>query len=90
MIIEKKIWPKYFDLIRSGKKNVEVRVADFDISKGDELLLREYDPEKKEYTGRKIKKKAGNINLIKGDEAIKMFLPEKIKENGFYIIELKD
>src|SRR4030043_621896 len=57
MIVKKKIPPKYFDLISSGKKKFELRVADFDIKVGDTLLLEEYDPKKKIYTGRKLEKK---------------------------------
>lgn len=56
-IIEKKIWPRYFELVESGKKRCEVRLADFRIKEGDTLILREWDPKKKEYTGRKIKRK---------------------------------
>ena len=56
-IIEKKIWPKYFKLVKSGKKKFELRLADFGIRVGDNLILKEWDPKKKEYTGRKIKKK---------------------------------
>ena len=35
MIIKKKIWPEFFELIKSGKKKFELRVADFDIKEGD-------------------------------------------------------
>jgi len=28
--IEKKVWPEYFQAIVEGKKNFEVRLADFD------------------------------------------------------------
>ncbi|MCD6279632.1 DUF3850 domain-containing protein [Candidatus Micrarchaeota archaeon] len=47
-VIEKKIWPKYFELIQQGKKTFEIRLADFEIKEGDVLLLKEWDPEKKE------------------------------------------
>ena len=29
MKIEKKIWPEYFDDVKSGKKKFELRLADF-------------------------------------------------------------
>jgi len=35
MIIKKKIWPEFFELIKSGKKKFELRVVDFDIKEGD-------------------------------------------------------
>lgn len=54
MEIRKKIWPEYFELIKSGKKRFELRVDDFDVKDGDTLVLEEWDPGTKEYTGRKI------------------------------------
>lgn len=57
MKIHKKTWPKYFQEILDGKKKFEVRLADFDIKEGDILILEEYDPKKKEYTRRTMKKK---------------------------------
>lgn len=41
MIIKKKIWPKFFEEVKSGKKKFEVRVADFNIKEGDTLILEE-------------------------------------------------
>ena len=84
-IIEKKVWPKSFNLIKSRKKKFELRVADFKIKKGDVLILREWDPKKKLYTGREVKKGARfvfkfNLNDF-GQEEI-------IKRHGLYVIEL--
>lgn len=85
MIIKKKIWPNFYKLVKSGKKNCELRVADFKVKKGDVLLLEEYDPEKKKYTGRKIKKKVKYIFKFKMND----FGQEKIiKRHGIYVIEL--
>jgi len=39
--IKKKIWTEYFELIESGKKRFELRLADFDIKEGDILILQE-------------------------------------------------
>ena len=38
--IHKKIWPKWFNLIKKGKKNVEFRLADFKLKEGDTLVLK--------------------------------------------------
>lgn len=46
-----KIWPEYFNAVREGRKNFEVRKADRDYKTGDVLYLREWDPDTKEYTG---------------------------------------
>ncbi len=54
MIHELKTWPKYYLAIIDGNKNFEVRKADRDFKVGDTLLLQEYDPEKKEYTGEEV------------------------------------
>ena len=51
-IIEKKTWPEFFRKVKSGQKNVELRLADFKIKKGDILVLREWNPKKESYTGK--------------------------------------
>lgn len=52
--INKKVWPEYFEKIISGKKKLELRLADFEVNEGDTLVLEEWDKDKQEYTGRKI------------------------------------
>lgn len=37
MIIEKKVWPEYFQTILDGKKKFELRIADFECNVGDTL-----------------------------------------------------
>jgi len=54
--IEKKVWPEFFEKILSGEKTFELRLADFKCKPGDILILKEYDPQTKKYTGRTIKK----------------------------------
>lgn len=49
---ELKAWPTFFEPVFAGKKNWEVRVNDRDFKSGDVLLLREWDPEAKRFTGR--------------------------------------
>ena len=57
MIIEKKVWPEYFEKILSGNKKYELRLADFECNPGDVLVLKEWSPKTKQYTGRVIEKK---------------------------------
>jgi hypothetical protein len=52
--IHKKVWREYFEKIISGKKKLELRLADFEINEGDTLVLEEWDKDKKDYTGRRI------------------------------------
>jgi len=86
MIIKKKCWPEIFELVKSGKKKFDLRLADFDIQEGDTLVLEEWDPETKKYTGRNIKKKAEYV--LKFD--LNKFGQEKeIKEKGLLVIQLK-
>ena len=86
MEIRKKIWPKYFDLVASGKKNFEVRLADFEVNEGDVLILEEWDPERKEYTGRKIEKK---VKYLAKTKDFPFWKEEDIEKYGFQIIGLE-
>ena len=83
--IKKKIWPEYFDLVSSGKKRFELRLADFDIAEGDTLLLEEWDPKIKEYTGRTIEKKVSFLLKFRLDD---FGQEQEIKEKGLLVIQL--
>lgn len=54
MIHELKCWPKFFDASWAGHKPFEIRIDDRDYRIGDSVILREYDPESKKYSGREI------------------------------------
>ncbi len=83
-MIKKKIWPEWFELIKSGKKKFELRLADFRIKQGDVLVLEEWNPKTKKYTGRKIEKKVKYTLRFKLDD----FGQEKeIKKKGLYVIQ---
>ena len=86
MKIEKKIWPEYFDKVASGEKTFEVRLADWECSPGDILLLREWDPKTKEYTGRTIEKRATYVLKTK---SIDLWPAEDIEKYGFQIIAIE-
>ena len=51
-IHELKCWLIYFPPVVCGDKKFECRLNDRDYKVGDFLLLKEWDPETKEYTGR--------------------------------------
>lgn len=61
MIIEKKTWPEDFQKVFDGIKNFDVRLDDFHCKTGDTIILREWDPKIKNYTGRQIKKQVGCV-----------------------------
>jgi len=83
---KKKTWPELFQRMLKGKKTTDVRLADFDINEGDVLVLEEYDPKIKNYTGRVLKKKVRNLNKIKLTD---FHTIEEIKEFGHWVIELE-
>lgn len=85
--IEKKVWPKYYEAIASGKKKFELRLNDFRVSEGDILILKEYDPKTKKYTGKSVEKKVTYVAKFKLD---KLFWPKKeIEKKGIQVISLE-
>lgn len=83
--IQKKIWPKDFKLVKSGRKRFEWRVADFRIKKGDIFILAEYNPATRKYSGRKITRKVKEVVKYSLNQYGQKKLLEK---KGFYIIHL--
>lgn len=75
-----KTWPAYFNPIETGKKNFELRKDDRPFEVGDDIILQEYDPEKKEYSGKELQFIIGYI--YRGNE----FGLKK----GYCIIALKE
>lgn len=86
MRIEKKTWPEYFQLILDGKKTYDLRLADFECKEGDILLLREWDPVIKKYTGREIEKEVSYVGKIKD---FKFWEKEDLDKYGLQCISLK-
>jgi hypothetical protein len=58
---ELKTWPEYFQAVWDGTKTFEVRKDDREYHVGDNLILREWDPEKCDYTGSGIVKRVTYI-----------------------------
>lgn len=86
MEIRKKTWPEFFQKVMDGKKTTDLRLADFEIKEGDVLVLEEYNPETKSYTGRVLKKRVKNLNKVKLTD---FHAPEDISKHGHWIIELE-
>ena len=86
MIIKKKIWPEYFEAVSSGKKKFELRLNDFDVSEADTLVLEEWDPQTKEYTGRGVEKKGSYVGKWKIEDLAEFWPIKEIKEKGLQII----
>lgn len=82
--IKKKSWPQSFKLIKSGKKKFDLRVP-FKIKEGDTLVFEEWDPKKKKYTGRCVKKKAKFVYKFKLDA---FGQKKELDKKGLYVIQL--
>jgi ASC-1-like (ASCH) protein len=83
--IRKKTWPKIFEMVKSGKKKFDVRLANFSVKEGDTLILEEWDPKKKKYTGRKLKKKVKYVLKFKLDD---FGQKKEIEKRGLHVIQL--
>ncbi len=86
MKIEKKTTPEFFKEVKSGKKNFDVRLADWKCKPGDVLILREWNPKTGNYTGRKIEKK---VTYVLKTKNLKFFSKKDIEKYGLQIIALK-
>ena len=85
MKIEKKTWPAYFNLVKSRKKKFDLRLADFKCKRGDILILREWDPKTKSYTGSVIRRKVKGVIKL---NLLKFYKANDLKKKGIYVIEL--
>ena len=88
-IVKKKTWPKEFEEILSGKKRYEFRLADFDIQEGDTLVLEEFDPATKQYTGRAVEKNVTFVGSKFKPDEIPFWSKEDIDKYGLQIISLE-
>lgn len=86
MIITKKTWPELFEKLLSGEKTFDCRIADFEVHPGDTIVFKEYDPEKKLYTGRTLQK---TITYVGKTKDWHFFKPEEIERFGYVIMSLK-
>jgi hypothetical protein len=86
MKIEKKILPEYFKQVEDGSKTFELRLADWECNPGDVLVLKEWDPRLKTYTGREITKEVGYVLKTKD---VNLFSPEDVEKFGYQIISLR-
>jgi hypothetical protein len=86
MIIKKKAWPEIFELVKSGKKQFDVRLDDFKCREGDALVLEEWNPQTQKYTGRSLTKKVGYVMKTKN---LKFWPKEDVEKYGYQVIQLE-
>jgi hypothetical protein len=82
----KKIQTEHFENILSGDKTFELRLADWECVAGDVLILQEWNPATRDYTGREIKK---DVTYVLKTKDIAYFSPKEIEEFGYQIISFK-
>ena len=82
----KKVWPEYFQKILDGEKTYELRLADWECREGDILILKEWNPKTKEYTGREIEKEVSYVGKTKN---IAFWPKEDVEKYGYQIISFK-
>jgi len=83
MKIKKKAWPELFEAVLAGRKNFDLRLNDFKVKERDILVLEEWNPAKKEYTGRKIEKK---VRFVLKSKDLNFWNKEEIERKGFQVI----
>lgn len=86
MRIEKKTWPEFFEKVLNGEKTFELRLADFKCKSGDTLVLREWDPKTKKYTGRTLEK---TVAYVINTKNVRFHTDKEIEKYGFYVISIK-
>ena len=86
MVIRKKTWREGFEKILSSKKTFDVRLCNFKCKEGDILVLEEYDPKTKKYTGRKLEKK---ITFVLDTNKQKYWTKGDIKKHGLLVMGFK-
>ncbi|HLC80373.1 DUF3850 domain-containing protein [Candidatus Woesearchaeota archaeon] len=84
--IEKKVWPEYFQKILDGKKTYELRLADFECKEGDVLVLKEWNPATKQFTGRTLEK---TVTYVSKTKNMTFWTKEEIEKYGYQIIAFK-
>jgi ribosomal protein S17 len=83
---EKKVWREYFQKILDGKKTYELRLADWECNEGDVLVLQEWDPNTKKFTGRTIEKQ---VTYVVKTKNFTFWPKEDVEKYGYQIIAFK-
>jgi len=86
MEIKKKSWPEMFEKVLDGTKKFDLRLADFECKAGDTLVLQEWDPKSKKYTGRELRKK---VTYVLKTKEVKLWPQKEIKKYGFQLLSLE-
>lgn len=84
----KKAFKSIFDLVVSGEKTFDMRLADWKCEEGDILELVEIGDEEGEPTGRTLRCKIGAVLRTKDIEQAGWWSKEDIEKHGFQVMSL--
>lgn len=87
-IIKKKCWSEWFDKFCSGERTFELRLADFDLKDGDTIIMEEYNPETKQYTGRQASFLCRKVERS-AQNPLQFYKVEDVEKYGFWIIKME-
>ncbi len=87
MKIFKKVQHEYFEAVLEGRKQFEIRLADFKYKPGDTLVLLEQKQGKKELSGRKLECEI--LFTINTKMAEKFWTKNKINKYGLVVLSLR-
>ncbi|MFC1625330.1 DUF3850 domain-containing protein, partial [Patescibacteria group bacterium] len=71
------------------EKTFDMRLNDFECEKGDLLVLEEWDPDTKKYTGRILRITVGYVLKFNLDESQFTWPKEEIEKYGLQVISLR-
>lgn len=63
---------------------LDFRLADFELTEGDQIRFREWDPKTKQYTGREYIKTVKQV--IKCESPTRYWKPEEMVKHGMYLL----
>ena len=69
-----------------GKKDTDIRLADFDVDPGDVIIFQEWDTVTGGYTSREFSRIVKNVNHVNLD---RFHTLDEIEEFGHFIIETR-
>jgi ASC-1-like (ASCH) protein len=87
MKIKKKVKQQYFQAVKDGKKRFEVRLADFESSPGDILVLQEQNEEKGKPTGRELECEI--LYKFNTQDMEKFHTKEELEKHGLVVLAIR-